>query len=109
MEGDDVDGGAVHESIDTEAAVQPESVPQNPQTPRTAESKPETVKKSQESKRQSTVGKEPQGQGVPDLEAEEVFRDFAVLSVSMLTAVAAATLHNRPLYEHLCMNAREKV
>ena len=82
------------------------------QTSRSGESKQEVYKKpagSQESKRQTTLNKESLGHMVPDLEEEEVFRDYAMLSVSMVTAVAAATLKNCPLYEHLSQTARGMV
>ena len=66
---------------------------------------PETSKKKSSlqpaAKGQSATSKKEPAVVVPDLEEEQVFRDRAILTVSMVTALAGASLSNCSLYDFL--------
>ena len=61
--------------------------------------KPSTLLPS--NKGQTTASKKEPAVVVPDLEEEQVHQDHALLSVSMVTALAGASLCSCPLYEFL--------
>ena len=62
--------------------------------------KPSTLQPS--GKRQSAASKKEPVSVVPDLEEEQVFQDYAMLGVSVVAALAGATLNNCPLYDFIC-------
>ena len=66
--------------------------------------------KNADRKKQSVVpNKDVVGPGASDLEKEEVFTDYAMIAVSMGTALAATKIKDCSLYEHLAQISGKKV